>query len=213
MKSLGPKSDAAPTPLSQAQPGAEFPTRLIEGSPDCLKVLDLDGRLLSMNAGGMAVLEICDLKSFIGTAWTDCWQGEDRMAAQAAVKAERNGGLGRFVGFFPTTQTRKPMWFDVVVSPINDANGMPEELLAGSRDVTQWKRAENLLHAIVDGTPTATGDAYFRSLLQRLARGLGLRYAFVAECLTGHRARSLAFWNNDTFADNFEYDLRGTPCL
>src|SRR5437667_128651 len=192
---------------------ADFKTCLIEGSPDCLKVLDLDGRLLSMNAGGMAVLEICDLKPFIGAAWIDFWQGEDRKAAQAAVKAARNGGLGRFVGFFPTTQTRKPMWFDVVVSPILDADGKPDKLLAASREVTQWKRAENLLHAIVDGTSTATGDAYFRSLLQRLARGLGVRYAFVAECLSDHRARSLAFWNNDSFSDNFEYDLRGTPCL
>src|SRR6266446_84122 len=199
--------------LESPPASADFKTRLIEGSPDCLKVLDLDGRLLSMNAGGMAVLEICDLKPFIGAAWIDFWQGEDRKAAQAAVKAARNGSLSRFVGFFPTTQTRKPMWFDVAVSPILDADGKPEKLLAASRDVTQWKRAENLLHAIVDGTSTATGDAYFRSLLQRLARGLGVRYAFVAECLSGHRARSLAFWNNDAFADNFEYDLRGTPCL
>src|SRR6266571_3634451 len=199
--------------LESPPPSADFKTRLIEGSPDCIKVLDLDGRLLSMNAGGMAVLEICDLKPFIGAAWIDFWQGEDRKAAQAVVKAARHGGLGRFVGFFPTTQTRKPMWFDVAVSPILDADGKPEKLLAASRDVTQWKRAENLLHAIVDGTSTATGDAYFRSLLQRLARGLGVRYAFVAECLSNHRARSLAFWNNDAFADNFEYDLNGTPCL
>jgi len=199
--------------LESPPASADFKTRLIEGSPDCIKVLDLDGRLLSMNAGGMAVLEICDLKPFIGASWIDFWQGEDRKAAQAAVKTARNGGLGRFVGFFSTTQTRKPMWFDVVVSPILDADGKPEKLLAASRDVTQWKRAENLLHAIVDGTSTATGDAYFRSLLQRLARGLGVRFAFVAECLSNHRARSLAFWNNDAFADNFEYDLRGTPCL
>src|SRR6266700_1775465 len=148
--------------LESPPPSADFKTRLIEGSPDCIKVLDLDGRLLSMNAGGMAVLEICDLKPFIGAAWIDFWQGEDRKAAQAAVKAARHGGLGRFVGFFPTTQTRKPMWFDVVVSPILDGDGKPEKLLAASRDVTQWKRAENLLHAIVDGTSTATGDAYFR---------------------------------------------------
>jgi len=49
-----------------------------------------------------------------------------------------------------------------VVSPILDEDGKPEKLLAASRDVTEWKRAENLLHAIVDGTSTATGDAYFR---------------------------------------------------
>jgi len=74
-----------------------------------------------MNAGGMAVLEICDLKPFIGAAWINFWQGEDRKAAQAAVQTARGGGIGRFVGFFPTTQTRKPMWFDVAVSPILDA--------------------------------------------------------------------------------------------
>src|SRR5437870_10211421 len=45
--------------------GDDFTTRLIDGSPDCLKVLDLDGRLLSMNAGGMKALEICDLAAVL----------------------------------------------------------------------------------------------------------------------------------------------------
>src|ERR1043165_9551970 len=71
--------------------------RLVEDSPDCLKVLDLDGRLLSMNAGGMKVLEICDLTPFIGSSWIDFWQGADREAAQVAVKTARDGGIGRFV--------------------------------------------------------------------------------------------------------------------
>src|SRR5260221_10922676 len=88
--------------LGSPPASGDLRTRLIEGSPDCIKVLDLDGRLLSMNAGGMAVLEICDLEPFIGSAWVDFWQGEDHKAAQAAVKAARGGGIGRFVGFFPT---------------------------------------------------------------------------------------------------------------
>jgi hypothetical protein len=49
-------------------PDESFRTRLIEGSPDCSKVLDLDGRLLTMNAGGIPALEICDLKPFVGEA-------------------------------------------------------------------------------------------------------------------------------------------------
>src|SRR6059036_1910343 len=114
----------------------ELTTRLIEGSPDCLKVLDLDGRLLSMNAGGMKALEICDLAPVLGSLWTDFWQGADRQAAQAAVKTAREGGVGRFVGFFPTTQTKTPKWWDVIVSPILDTNNKPEKLLAASRDVT-----------------------------------------------------------------------------
>ena len=104
----------------------DFRTRLIEGSLDCIKVLDLDGRLLSMNGGGMKVLEICDLEPFVGSSWIEFWKGADREAAQAAIKAAREGGIGRFVGFFPTTQTHKPMWFDVIVSPIVDSSGKPE---------------------------------------------------------------------------------------
>src|SRR5258706_2723610 len=99
-------SQSKPGSLESLPASADFRTRLIEGSPDCIKVLDLDGRLLSMNAGGMAVLEICDLKPFIGSAWVDFLQGEDRKAAQAPVNAAPKGGFGRFVGIFSTPTTR-----------------------------------------------------------------------------------------------------------
>src|SRR6266478_1563256 len=168
-------------PLESLPTSADFKTRLIEGSPDCIKVLDLDGRLLSMNAGGMKVLEICDLTPYIGSSWIDFWRGTDREAAQTAVKAAREGGIGRFVGFFPTTQTGKPMWFDVMVSPIADESGKPEKLLAASRDVTTWKRSDQLLHTIIDGTSTETEREFFQSLVEKLAKGLGVRYSFVAE--------------------------------
>src|SRR5262245_1429112 len=75
------------------------------------------------------------------------------------------------------------------------------------------RRAERLLRAIIDGTSTVTGKEFFRSLVQNLAKGLGVRWVFVAECLPQLRARSLAFWNTSDFANDFEYDLQGTPCL
>jgi len=131
----------ASRPPRIAPASADFKTRLIEGSPDCLKVLDLDGRLLSMNAGGMAVLEIADLKPFIGAAWIDFWQGEDRKAAQVAVKNARNGGLGRFVGFF-RRRKRASRCGSTWWSAHPRRGRQPEKLLAASRDVTQWKRAK-----------------------------------------------------------------------
>ena len=187
--------------------------RLIEGCPDCIKVLDLEGRLLSMNAGGMRALEICDLRPVVNAPWQDFWQGDDRNRAVEAVVAARAGGVGRFVGFFPTAQTNKPKWWDVIVSPILGADGKPEKLLASSRDVTEWHRAEILLHAIIDGTAAVTGEAFFRSLVQNLAKGLGVRYSFVAECLPQERAHSLASWFGNAAGPEFEYDLRGTPCF
>jgi formate hydrogenlyase transcriptional activator len=192
---------------------ADLSARLVEGSPDCIKVLDLDGRLLSMNAGGMELLEICDLEPFIGSSWIEFWNGKDRDAARNAISAAQAGGIGRFIGFFPTTQTHRPMWFDVVVSPIKDAQGKVEKLLAASREVTEWKKSEQLLHAIIEGTSAVAGEEFFRSLVKHLAQGLNVRWVFVAECLPNLRARTLAYWNTDCLFENFEYDMQGTPCL
>jgi formate hydrogenlyase transcriptional activator len=123
----------------------EFQRRLIACSDDCIKVLDLEGGLLSINEGGMQALEICDLAPLLNTSWIDFWQGDDRKAAQAAVDAASKGGTGHFVACLATTVTKQLRWWDVVVSPIRDAEGKPERLLAVSRDVTKHKLSEQAL--------------------------------------------------------------------
>ncbi|HYN14666.1 MAG TPA: sigma 54-interacting transcriptional regulator, partial [Terriglobales bacterium] len=123
----------------------ELKSRLVACSRDCIKVLDLEGRLLFMNEGGMEVLEICDVTPFLNSSWLEFWAGTDHASAQIAVEAARNGQIGRFTGYFETVATKQPRWWDVVVSPIRDAEGKPEKLLAVSRDVTAQKQSEGAL--------------------------------------------------------------------
>src|SRR5215472_15463981 len=89
--------------------------------------------------------------------------------------------------------------------------------LAGSEEVNnrlrKAQRAEHLLHAIIQGTAATTGTQFFRSLVKHLAEGLHVRFAFVAECLPNLRARSLAFFQDHNFGNDFEYALPGTPCM
>jgi PAS domain S-box-containing protein len=47
----------------------EFKNRMLDSSPDCIKVLDLDGRLTYMNAGGMCLMEIDDFACY-QLVWT-----------------------------------------------------------------------------------------------------------------------------------------------
>jgi hypothetical protein len=54
-------------------------------SQNCIKMLDLEGRLLWMNEGGMEALEICDFSPFVNSSWLQFWEGEDAKAAQDAV--------------------------------------------------------------------------------------------------------------------------------
>ena len=68
------------------------------------------------------------------------------------------------------------------------------------------------LRAIVEGTATDTGAAFFESLVRHLARALDTKYAFVAEFDGQARARTLAFSSGERIVENIEWDLRGTPC-
>jgi formate hydrogenlyase transcriptional activator len=233
-----PEKEPLKSALESLRESEEFKTRLIEASRDCIKVLDLDGHLLSMNAGGMAALEICDLGPVIGSSWIDFWEGEDRDAARRAIETARTGGLGRFIGYFATTQTKTPKWWDVVVNAILDKDGQPEKLLALSRDVTESKQAEErlrrshedlerqvaeqhtelartsaALREIVEGVEAKVGEQFFPALVQQLATVLEVTYAFVSEfCVDRSKVRTLAFWAGDHFEKGFEYSIAGTPC-
>ncbi|HEV3089226.1 MAG TPA: SpoIIE family protein phosphatase [Candidatus Elarobacter sp.] len=143
---------------------AEFSERLVDASDDCIKVLDLDARLISMSPNGMKSLRIMDFATVEGACWIDFWNGDDRVAAQAAVEAAKAGGTGRFTGYFPVEN--EPRWFDVVVTPISDAHGRPEKLLAVSRDVTEQHQLYAERARVEDGLRllSSTGAATLNSL-------------------------------------------------
>ena len=117
-----------------------------DSATDCVKVLDLDGRLLSINARGCALLEIEDPKPYIGHSWIDLWGGVDAHAARACVARAARGEAARFAGF-ATTLRGTPRWWSTEISPLAGADGKPEKLLAVSSDITERVRRREGLAA------------------------------------------------------------------
>ncbi|AFY97051.1 GAF domain-containing sensor histidine kinase [Chamaesiphon minutus] len=81
-------------------------------------------------------------------------------------------------------------------------------------EILKRQKSEQILRSIVAGTVSATGVDFFRSLVRSLAQALGVRYAFISECMDAPptRGRSFAFWQGDKFGEEFEYNFHGTPC-
>ncbi|WP_293210172.1 MULTISPECIES: ATP-binding protein [unclassified Microcoleus] len=119
----------------------EFRKRVLDSSSDCIKVLDLDARLLYINTGGMCLLEIDDLTPYLNAEWLCFWQDEAREEVEAAIAAAKAGEVARFQGFCATAKGT-PKWWDVVLAPIRDVAGQVVQILSTSRDITDRKQAE-----------------------------------------------------------------------
>jgi PAS domain S-box-containing protein len=114
----------------------ELNRQIISSSPDCTKVLDLQGHVLQMTARGCKLLEVDDFEQIRGSDWTAWWPEEGQRTAQEALDKARTHGSARFVAFGNTFKGT-PRWWDTVVSPITDSDGQPVMLLAVSRDITE----------------------------------------------------------------------------
>ncbi|WP_170162342.1 PAS domain-containing protein [Caldimonas tepidiphila] len=114
---------------------------MFEGSPDCVKMLDLDGKLAAMNRNGQRCMEIDDFDSVCGLRWPALWPEESRTQVEAALEAARAGRVGHFSAFCPTAKGT-PKWWDVTVSPVLDDHGRVERLLSVSRDVSALRASE-----------------------------------------------------------------------
>ncbi|MBD2014357.1 PAS domain-containing protein [Microcoleus sp. FACHB-53] len=131
----------AATALRQSE---QFNQQILESSDDCIKVLDLEGRIVLMSPAGQALLGIQDITPFLNTSWAEFWQGADQQAAIEAIAQARVGKVATFQGYRPTL-SGEPKWWDSKVSSIRGAEGQIERLLCISRDITERKQAEAVL--------------------------------------------------------------------
>ncbi|MFE8646685.1 PAS domain S-box protein [Sphingomonas sp. NCPPB 2930] len=123
---------------------SEFMRGVLASSGDCIEVLDLDAKRVYMSEGGQSVMEVDDFAVVRGCPWPDFWEDDGNVSAVAAIAAARAGRAGHFQNFANTFKGRRRFW-DVQVTPILGRDGLPERLLAVSRDITGTKEAERRL--------------------------------------------------------------------
>ncbi|RKE85142.1 HWE histidine kinase domain-containing protein [Rhizobium sp. AG855] len=113
---------------------------VLGGCGDCIKVLDLEGRLQFMSEGGKRVMEVDDFAPLKGCPWPDFWEGQGNIAARQAVEAAVAGKPTRFFGEASTVKGNNRFW-DVQVFPIIKPDGTPSHILSISKDISETVEA------------------------------------------------------------------------
>jgi PAS domain S-box-containing protein len=113
---------------------------ILSVSDDCIKVLDLSGRLLQMSEGGLRAMGIDDFEFIRHGAWPDFWEVGDRQSAVEALYKVQKGETAHFLGYARTMRGVLRFWH-VKAAPILDKSGKPAFILVISRDISDSKRA------------------------------------------------------------------------
>lgn len=129
----------------------QFLQSVLGASSDCIKVLDLEGRLIFMSANGRQVMEVPEDQQIEGSFWPGFWNGEGNADAIKALETAKRGLPAGFQGFADTFAENARYW-DVRLTPMLDGTGKAERILAVSRDITYLKRIgeerEHLMHEL-----------------------------------------------------------------
>ncbi len=121
---------------------------VLAGCGDCIKILDLDGRLQFMSEGGKRVMEVEDFGRLKGCPWPDFWAGDGNADARwRSIPPRRAAPRASRVLPIPPRARRAIGTFRSRRS--SAATASPRYLLSISRDITdEWRAVGELKEAV-----------------------------------------------------------------
>ncbi len=115
---------------------------LLEGSPVCNKIIDLDGNLQYMSSAGIDQLKIPDIQSLYGQAYPSIFYPESiRAPLVEGLRRALEGQTSAMEAPIPDADGNN-MWFDTTFVPALDNDGQVKHVIATSVNITERKQAE-----------------------------------------------------------------------
>ena len=182
---------------------------IIANAHDPISIMDLQGRFTYQNSSHASLVGFSD-DELLGKT-PALFLGDDAFTSICQELTRTQSYRGELIA---RTKDRTLRNLDLSVFTIRDAADKPACFVAIKRDITERKREEKILQALLEGTASVTGEQFFPALVRALAETLGVRYALVTELLEGERPRlrMLAIWMGSRLGSPTEYDLVRTPC-
>lgn len=163
-----------------AQLDSKLGLQILASSPDCVKLLDREGKVRFVSKNGLLLLEIDDASQLIGRDLWELWPEAAHARIKNAICEALAGKVSRFAEFCATPKGSSK-WWDASISPIYGNDGAVAWLLFVSRDITKHNATESALRV---------SEERFRALADNIAQ-----FAWMAD------PSGYIFWYNQRWFD------------
>lgn len=125
---------------------------MIEASPDCISLLDIEGNTQFLNRAAIQALGLNDSTSLLARPWAVAFPPSFRGPALMAIRQALAGRTGHFMATQPRPAGERS--WDVLVAPISGGEASsPSGLICIARDITQQKTAEDRIRWVAHHDP------------------------------------------------------------
>lgn len=125
---------------------------IIEANPDCVSVLDLNGRVMFSNKAAVRAYGLQSDAPLVGRRWGHRLDVKAQKEIDAALAAASKGELARLT--IQLANEREGLnWYESIISPVSDADGALVRYLVMSRDITDHKSAEQRIRWTANHDP------------------------------------------------------------
>ncbi|MCH7988788.1 MAG: PAS domain S-box protein [Planctomycetes bacterium] len=132
---------------------------LLESSPVCTEIVDLDSRLQYMSAAGREQLKISDIEPFYGCAFPPNVYPEPWKTLASEHLERAKSGETSSVDCCVLDTEGNELWYDTTFVPARNAEGRIEHVIVTSVNITERRRAEEALRQ---------SEARFSAFMQHL---------------------------------------------
>jgi two-component sensor histidine kinase/PAS domain-containing protein len=132
---------------------------MLNTTPDCVKVVSVEGTLLTMNRAGCLALKVPEESEF-GMPWLPLLPEEVRPLGAKALHQAAAGQTARFLS--RSAPPNGTIYWDNLLTPVVDTSGEVLSILCVSRDVTEKTVLEKQLKEAIDREKLRSLDMHHR---------------------------------------------------